>query len=131
MRCPCAKKSETRAYAGCCQPYHAGAGVAATPSALMRSRYSAFAVKDGAYLLATWHPSTRPAGVDFTDGQIWTGLKVLASGRIATADGGPEEWATVEFVARSIVGGQSQALREVSRFVRDGGRWFYVDGRVA
>ena len=36
--------------------------------------------------------------------------------------------ATVEFVARSKLGGRAQRLHETSRFVREDGRWFYVDG---
>jgi SEC-C motif domain protein len=128
MRCPCAKKSETTTYADCCQPYHSGFRVPATAEALMRSRYTAFALHNEAYLLATWHPSTRPGQLGLTAGpssmqQTWTQLKIVA----AHDDG---ERATVSFVARSLIGGRSQTLAEVSRFVREGGRWLYVDGVV-
>lgn len=96
-----------------------------TAEALMRSRYDAFARGDVAHLLATWHPSTRPAADALTPepGTRWLGLEVR---RAVEEDDG----ATVEFVARFRVGGRPAVrLHEVSRFVREGGRWFYVDGR--
>jgi len=123
MRCPCRKKSETTSYAECCEPYHAGLRPAPTAEALMRSRYSAFALKNRSYLLATWHPSTRPAHLDLDDGDEWVQLRVLAT----ETDG---EKATVEFIARPRQGGRVSSLHEVSRFVREGGRWLYVDGVV-
>jgi SEC-C motif-containing protein len=123
MRCPCRKKSETRAYADCCGPYHAGTRPAPSAETLMRSRYSAFARRDSAYLLATWHPSTRPAGIAFEPGQEWLLLRILA----ARTDG---ERATVEFVARSRISGKPRELHEISRFVRENDRWLYIDGEI-
>ena len=123
MRCPCRKKSETTDYADCCGRYHAGARPAPTAQALMRSRYTAFVIQNGAYLLSTWHPSTRPPHMDFTPGQTWTQLKIVSTSH-------DEARATVEFTARSLIGGRSHVLRETSRFVREDGRWFYVDGVV-
>jgi SEC-C motif domain protein len=123
MRCPCRKKSETAAYADCCQPYHRGLRVAPTAEALMRSRYAAFVTRDAAYVSATWHHSTRPASMDFAPSQEWLSLQVRAAS-------GSGDSATVEFVARSRIGGASNVLHEVSRFVREHGRWFYVDGMI-
>jgi SEC-C motif domain protein len=120
-RCPCRKKSEIRTFAGCCGPHHAGQTVAPTAEALMRSRYSAFALGNAQYLLETWHRSTRPAVLSLDPGQAWLLLRVLA----AHTDG---DAATVEFIARSRNGSGIQVLHEVSRFARDGGRWLYVDG---
>jgi SEC-C motif-containing protein len=88
----------------------------------MRSRYSAFVLERADYLLATWHPGTRPAALDFELGTRWLGLEVRA--HIST---GPTT-AEVEFVARMRLAGQAVRLHERSRFVREGGRWFYVDG---
>ena len=93
----------------------------------MRSRYSAFVRGDGGYLLASWHPSTRPAPLEFEADTRWLGLQVR-SHRVLD-----DTHAEVEFVARSRVGGgPAQRLHERSRFVReraDGAwRWFYVDG---
>jgi len=88
----------------------------------MRSRYSAFVLKNEPYLLASWHSSARPASVEFIAEQKWLGLKVV----LASGDG---DRAEVEFIARFRSGGASaQRLHERSRFVREDGRWFYVDG---
>lgn len=121
VRCPCRKKSESRTYAECCQPYHDGARPAPTVEALMRSRYAAFVLEKASYLLATWHASTRPPALDFDPGQEWLLLRLIA----ARSDA---EQGTVEFEARSRTAGRTSVLHEVSRFVREGGRWFYVDG---
>jgi SEC-C motif-containing protein len=91
----------------------------------MRSRYAAFVLCNEAYLLATWHPSTRPAAVQFDPRQKWLGLKILAE-CTRTA-----ERAEVEFIARYRIGGGSAArLHERSRFIRQGECWYYVDGDV-
>ncbi|WP_366145400.1 YchJ family metal-binding protein [Candidatus Accumulibacter sp. ACC007] len=118
--CPCGSRL---AYAECCGPLHDGAA-APDAAALMRSRYSAYVLAIEAYLLATWHPSTRPARID-PDGALapqWLGLQVR---RHVTT--GPAS-AIVEFVARYCVGGRAQRLHEVSHFVQQAGRWYYVDG---
>ena len=129
-RCPCLS-GET--YGACCGRFHAGlagsgpdAVRAPTAEALMRSRYAAFAVGDADYLLATWHPSTRPAELDLDDDVTWRRLDVGA-----TSAGGPlDRTGVVEFVAhfRSAETRERGSLHEVSSFVREGGRWFYVDG---
>ena len=89
----------------------------------MRSRYSAFAVGDARYLLATWHPSTRPGDLGLDDTVRWTGLEVFATsgGRLLDAGG------TVEFRA-TYRGARAGAQHERSRFVREDGRWYYLDG---
>jgi SEC-C motif-containing protein len=90
----------------------------------MRSRYSAFVLGDRSYLLATWHPRTRPPALDLGRDVRWTGLDVLAStgGSMLDREG------TVEFRARYVVAGHDGAQHENSRFVRDGSRWCYLDG---
>jgi SEC-C motif-containing protein len=91
----------------------------------MRSRYSAFVLGLHDYLLATWHPSKRPAELDPEPaGLKWLGLDVR---RALPQDA---DHATVEFVARNKVAGRAFRLHETSRFVREDGRWFYVDGDV-
>jgi SEC-C motif-containing protein len=90
---------------------------------LMRSRYSAYVLKLKDYLLASWHPGTRPAKLELeTDNVKWLGLDIR--NHATNSDNS----ATVEFVARFKVGGRAQRLHEISRFVREGDRWFYVDG---
>ena len=91
-------------------------------ASLMRSRYTAFVLQRADYLRATWHASTRPAVLDFDAGAKWLGLEVRR--HRATGDDSAE----VEFVARYRVQGRAVRLHENSRFVREEGRWFYVDG---
>ncbi len=90
----------------------------------MRSRYTAFTRANAAYLAATWHPSTRPANLSLDTGNRWLGLEVRSHTPI------DDTHAEVEFVARwkPAGGGAAVRLHERSRFVREGGRWFYVDG---
>jgi SEC-C motif-containing protein len=105
----------------CCARFLRGEAVAPTAEALMRSRYTAYAVGDAAYLLATWHPTSRPRRLDLDVDLRWAGLTVLESrGGLFDTDG------VVTFEARYDDGGRTGVLRETSRFVREGGRWFYV-----
>lgn len=92
----------------------------------MRSRYAAFVAGDAAYLLATWHPATRPATLDLDPSVRWTGLEVLAR-----EAGGPEDRrGVVEFRASFVEDGRPRALHEVSRFRRDADGWLYVRGKA-
>ena len=91
----------------------------------MRSRYAAFALALHGYLLATWHASTRPPALEPTEPDLrWLGLDVK---RVAMQDA---DHGTVEFVARSKLGGRAHRLHETSRFVRENGQWLYVDGEL-
>jgi SEC-C motif-containing protein len=121
--CPCGSRS---AYTDCCGALHCGQ-LATTAEQLMRSRYSAFVLGDENYLRTSWHPSTLPTdlSLDADSQRRWLGLTVIAHDQ---SDG---DHATVEFVARSRAGGQpAQRHHEVSRFVREQGRWLYLDGDV-
>ncbi|SDM76786.1 YchJ family protein [Actinacidiphila guanduensis] len=118
--CPCGLPA---AYGECCGALHAGRSAAPTAERLMRSRYSAFAVRDAAYLLRTWAPGTRPPAVDFDPRLRWTGLDILA-----TTDGTAfHTQGTVSFAAHYEIGGERGVQREDSRFVRVQGSWLYVD----
>ena len=77
-RCPCGSGLPL---GECCGRLHDGTATAATAEQLMRSRYSAFVLGDAAYLLATWHPSTRPRSLELDDAVRWTGLDVLGHDR--------------------------------------------------
>ena len=113
--CPCGTGLP---YAGCCGRLHSGAVTAPTAEALLRSRYSAFALADAAYLLRSWHPSTRPAKVDLGSTR-WTRLEVLeATGGLFDTEG------VVEFRAHHDGG----VMQERSTFRREAGAWLYVDG---
>ncbi|MGC5334144.1 YchJ family protein [Micromonospora sp. DT62] len=118
--CPC---GAGQPYAGCCGRLHRGEADAATAEALMRSRYSAFAVGDTAYLLRSWHSSTRPGALDLDPGQRWTSLEILDTDRGGLFDA----TGTVEFRAHHRAGGQPGTQSERSRFVREDGRWVYLD----
>jgi SEC-C motif-containing protein len=92
----------------------------------MRSRYAAYVLGETDYLLATWHPDTRPAHLDLPGEPVprWLGLQVRHHVSL-----GPDE-ASVEFVARYKIGGRAFRLHETSRFARLHGRWYYVDGEL-
>ena len=113
MTCPCGLPAP---YAACCGRFHSGAA-APTAERLMRSRYSAYAVGDRAYLLQTWHPSRRPRRLVLDDTQ-WLRLEVLE----ATGGGLLETEGEVRFQAHYGGG----VLEERSRFVRHAGRWCYL-----
>lgn len=126
--CPCGRsdaRGQPLAYGDCCGRYidHWEAAPAPDAESLMRSRYTAFAREDERYLLATWHASARPPAVEFESGCKWLGLEVRHRRLAGDAQ------AEVEFVARMRApGGQAARLHERSRFLREGGRWYYVDG---
>ena len=97
----------------------------ADAQALMRSRYAAYEAGDAQWLLDSWHPSTRPETLELAPTTRWLGLEVREHRRI------DEDHAEVEFVARYRVGGQRAVrLHERSRFVREQGRWYYLDGDI-
>lgn len=136
MPCPCggaeltAKPPGTRSsnekYVDCCGRYLDGGEAAPTAEALMRSRYAAYTLGREDFLLATWHHSTRPASLELASEphRKWLGLEVKRHERPGL------DHAVVEFVARYKVGGCAHRLHEISRFVREAGQWFYVDGDI-
>ncbi|MGO1354389.1 YchJ family protein [Brachybacterium tyrofermentans] len=126
-RCPCGRGDT---FGACCGPVLRQERRAATAEALMRSRYTAFAVGDVEHLLRSWHPRERPDRDELADsledGTRWVHLSILT-----TSAGGPfDDAGTVEFtaVARTPQGGQEQ--HEISRFVREDGTWLFVDGEL-
>ena len=126
--CPCGRRDaagRALGYAQCCGRYIDAFERTPAPDAeaLMRSRYTAFVLERADYLRATWHASTRPSQVSFDAGVKWLGLEVRAHQPIDTTH------AEVEFVARQRDRtGRAVRLHERSRFVREDGRWYYVDG---
>ncbi|QBB68964.1 hypothetical protein ELE36_00430 [Pseudolysobacter antarcticus] len=119
--CPC---TSGKPYSKCCQPWHDGAA-ASDAEALMRSRYSAYVVRLQSYLVETCHSSTRPISLDLDQGNspMWLGLEIKRHEQTGPAT------ALVEFVARfRVAGGSAQRLHEISRFVLEAGRWYYLDG---
>ena len=119
--CPCGSGAP---FAACCGPLISGFTHACTAAALMRSRYSAYVVKNSEYLLATWHPTTRPDSIDPASIPQWTHLELIRDEENEIGR------ARVEFKARAFSRGQVLVLHEVSRFVKENGRWYYIDGEI-
>jgi SEC-C motif-containing protein len=119
-RCPCLSGAS---YGSCCGPFHRGDELAPSAERLMRSRYSAYVTGNARYLLATWHPTTRPAALELDPAQRWYLLDILRTSR----GGMLEDSGTVEFRAKYRLGSGSGEQHEVSRFVRERRRWYYVD----
>lgn len=120
--CPCGSK---KSYAHCCELLHNGAP-AASAEALMRSRYSAFARGLDDYIQRSWHPSTRPPADSSGEKAAprWIGLQIK---RHEPRD---DNHAIVEFIARYKINGRAFVLHEISRFIRENGHWFYLDGEI-
>jgi SEC-C motif domain protein len=128
--CPCrAREKQPQLYEQCCGPLHGGQQIAATPEALMRSRYSAYALLHSGgvpsksmhqYLLSSWHPGTVPDDLELNRMQ-WIGLDVLDALNDA-------ETGVVEFKAWFKSNGKAQCVHERSRFVKLGDAWLYLDG---
>ncbi|KJE34785.1 SecC motif-containing protein [Thalassospira sp. HJ] len=122
--CPC---GSLKSYGACCGKYHSGAASAESAEKLMRSRYCAFVLRDGAYLLSTLAEENR-SGFDAEsiaqDTTRWTGLEIVES----VAGGVLDQTGIVEFIARFEENGKKHQLHERSNFERRDGKWFYVDG---
>jgi SEC-C motif-containing protein len=112
------------AFAACCGRYLDDFEGTPAPDAesLMRSRYSAFVLGRIDYLRATWHMSKRPNDVAPDADARWLGLEVR---RHADFDA---DHAEVEFAARYRIAGRAVRIHERGRFIREDGRWYYLDG---
>ena len=118
--CPCGGGL----FAECCGKFIYQHAIPQTAEALMRSRYTAYVLREEGYLKATWYGSSRPTEPLFENdhGFKWIGLTVCNHEQ-------DENWATVEFIARYKANGRAHRLHEISRFTRENGRWFYLDGQ--
>ena len=126
--CPCqaGKSGKLLSFRGCCAKFTLNWPASSAPSAadLMRSRYSAYATNNEAYLLNTWHESTRPQTIELGEDTKWLGLEVKRHVELEEAR------AEVEFVARYRIQGKGHRLHEISQFVRTDGVWYYIDGKM-
>lgn len=127
--CPCgrtARNGKPLALNACCGRYLDDFENTPAPDAesLMRSRYSAFVLGRESYLRASWHISQRPDDIASDKGTKWLGLEVRRH-TLTDAD-----HAQVEFVARYRTDGRGARIHELSRFVREDGRWYYLDGEL-
>jgi SEC-C motif domain protein len=111
--CPC---GSGLTLSQCCEPYINGISTAPTAEAMMRSRYTAYTLLNDAYLLETWHSSTRPDNLELDASMQWLRLEILNSG-----------YDSVEFIAVYKIQGKAHRLHENSRFVYESQKWFYLD----
>jgi Uncharacterized protein conserved in bacteria len=123
--CPCGSAVE---YSVCCQPYLSGTQLAPNPSHLMRSRYCAFVMKNADYLVKTWHPTCQADAFrqDIERGFAhtqWLGLTIFA-----TEEGNTSAEGFVSFIARFHEHNKNGAIIERSRFLKENGQWYYIDG---
>ncbi len=123
--CVCGLETD---YTQCCKPYHQGKAAPPTAEALMRSRYSAYIKRDGAYLHRTWAQTTRPSKTSLMQlaPTHWIGLTIVRT----EAGGCDDATGIVEFIAHWIEEGVEKQLHEVSEFVREKGRWVYWQAKV-
>lgn len=119
--CPCGLD---RTYQNCCYAYHNGDAAAQSPEALMRSRYSAFVGRLAGYLEATWHSSSRPALLDLSDSPNWLKLQVISSS-VEQSKG------QVHFRAFYRNGDDVAFMEELSDFIYEDGKWYYVHGKTS
>ena len=115
------------AYGECCQPFHTAQKIPTTAEALMRSRYTAYALRDGAYLQATWDITKRPESIDFSRETInWLHLEITETKKGGIKDSKGQ----VTFKAFYSQDNEEYVMNEISRFTKQGGRWFYLDGVI-
>jgi SEC-C motif-containing protein len=120
--CPC---RSGKIFSECCGPFLAGESVSPTAETLMRSRFSAFQLRNPEYLQSTWDPVKRPKHLCLEqDARTWSNLEVVKT--VGGADS--DERGVVEFKAKYELGEDTYLFHEISRFTRHDGRWFYLDG---
>jgi SEC-C motif-containing protein len=107
-------------YADCCEPLHKGQ-TAVSAEALMRSRFSAFALQLNDYLLSSWHSSTRPDQLELETSTHWKRLEIISASN-NTQQG------SVHFKAYYQEQEQWHLLEETSKFVFENNHWFYHSG---
>ena len=114
-------------YHQCCEPFHSGSKNPATAEALMRSRYSAYVLRNAAYLQKTWDETRRPEKIDFSIEKIdWLRLVITD-----TKKGGiKDSKGVVSFKAFFMQDGEEHVMNEISRFTKINRRWFYLDGVI-
>ena len=119
IECPCGLG---KVYDECCGKYHKGDEVPVIAEALMRSRYSAYAMKKVDYIIKTALVSDdRTAIEEWMNRVKFVKLEVVRTQRGKALD----KKGVVEFKAWFEDEGKTELLHEVSAFVKRKGRWFY------
>ncbi len=114
-------------YEQCCLPFHKEEKFPGTAKSLVRSRFTAYAMRNQSYLLKTWELTNRPEDIDFSKEEAeWIRLEIIKTKKGEEKD----NKGVVEFKAYYILNGNEHVLNEVSRFKKITGRWMYLDGLV-
>lgn len=115
-------------YVHCCKPFHVGAKQAVSPEQLMRSRYSAYVMKNAKYIYLTYASEKQPENPikeikDFAESCRFIGLDVVSTNHDATQG-------KVEFKAHYFYQNLYCELHEDSQFIKEDGKWRYLDGAI-
>jgi len=122
--CPCGSNLQ---YDFCCRIFHDNIKIPLTAESLMRSRFTAYAMKNEAYLLETWEESKRPKEIGFSkEIAEWTKLEIVNTKKGKEKD----SKGIVEFKAYYTQDDETYVMNEISRFIKSSGRWLYTDGSV-
>jgi SEC-C motif-containing protein len=125
LQCLCGSQVK---YNSCCQPYHDDTNRPDTAEQLMRSRFTAYAMRNTDYLLKTWDTSKRPDEIDFSkEGVVWTKLEIVSTKKGKATD----SKGLVEFKAYYESDNEEYVMKEMSRFKKQVGQWLYLDGLVS
>ena len=121
--CPC---NSGKNYKECCKPYHKGSKNPKTALLLMRARYSAYIKGRESFIEETWHPSTRPENIPFDPDIKWTSLEIQDTLMGTETD----DTGFVTFYVRFIKDGFPGAMTEVSEFIKESDKWYYLKGVI-
>ncbi|MCU0662037.1 MAG: YchJ family protein [Myxococcota bacterium] len=124
--CPCCSG---KTYDECCGPIISGKSEAATPEALMRSRYSAYVQDEMGHLRASMHPDTQEE-FDEKGAHKWATSAQWQKLEIVNTKDESGELGFVEFIAGYEQDGEPHRHHELAQFDKVGGRWYYTDGKV-
>ncbi len=122
--CLCGSQAD---YSSCCQPFHDNKNSPNSAECLMRSRFTAYAMRKTDYLLKTWDASKRPEEIDFSkEDVVWTKLEIVSIKK----GGANDSKGLVEFKAYYMMDNEEYVMKELSRFKKLAGQWMYLDGLV-
>ncbi|QWX83749.1 Sec-C motif domain protein [Cellulophaga sp. HaHaR_3_176] len=124
MNCPCGSNIK---YTDCCKVAHDNITLVETAEQLMRSRYTAFTMANGDYLMNSHHQKTRPIKEknsieNWAKSVNWIRLEILNKTKGFKSD----TEGTVTFNAYYFENGNVEIIHEKSAFEKDNGNWMYV-----
>ncbi|QRM88796.1 Sec-C motif domain protein [Lacinutrix sp. WUR7] len=124
MNCYC---GNNKTYKSCCEVFHLNNGKTETAQQLMRSRYSAFVLANGDYLMETHHSSTRPTSekkaiVKWAKSVAWIKLEIEETTKGLEKD----KEGTVTFNAYFYENSKVDVIHEKSAFIKENNKWYYL-----